>query len=159
MSNSGESQSTGSGDSHREFRWPENEDLMGLAEEAGRLGLFEWQVPAGRVRLSPKFLSLYGLSSFDGQYESWRACIFREDQIRVAQLIESAFDEGGRELNAEFRITRAIDGALRWVEARNVVFYDEMRRPLRVVGVNVDVTEQKRRCLNCGPLLKLWKNG
>lgn len=145
MSSSREGQSTGSGDDFdREFRWPENEDLLGLAEEAGRLGLFEWQVPTGRVRLSPKFLSLYGLSSFDGRYESWRAYIFREDQIRVEQLIESAFDEGGRELNAEFRITRATDGALRWVEARNVVFYDEKRRPLRVVGVNVDVTEQKR---------------
>ena len=145
MSNSDDGLSTGSGDGFvREFRWPENEDLLGLAEEAGRLGLFEWQVPAARVRLSPKFLSLYGLSSFDGQYESWRACIFREDQIRVAQLIESVFDEGGRELNAEFRITRAIDRALRWIEARNVVFYDEKQRPLRVVGVNVDVTDQKR---------------
>jgi PAS domain S-box-containing protein len=129
---------------NRDFRWQDNEDLLGLAEEAGGLGIFEWQVPAGRVRLSSKFLTLYGLATFDGQYESWRACIFREDRIRVAQLIESAFEEGARELNAEFRITRPTDGALRWIEARNVVFYDEKRRPLRVVGVNVDVTEQKR---------------
>jgi PAS domain S-box-containing protein len=122
----------------------ENEDLLGLAEEAGRLGIFEWQVPANTVRLSPKFLSLYGLASFDGRYESWHACIFREDRIRIVQLIESEFEAGKRELNAEFRITRASDGALRWIEARNIVFYDGKRRPLRVVGVNVDVTEQKR---------------
>jgi PAS domain S-box-containing protein len=122
----------------------ESEDLLGLAEEAGRLGIFEWQVPAGTVRLSPKFLSLYGLAGFDGRYESWRACIFREDQIRISQLIESVFEAGARELNAEFRITRASDGALRWIEARKIVFYDDKQRPLRVVGVNVDVTEQKR---------------
>jgi PAS domain-containing protein len=149
VSNSGDGQFSddtpgGSDASKNEFGWRGNEDLLALAEEAGALGLFEWQIPSGRVRLSSKFLSLYGLSSFDGQYESWRACIFREDQIRVGQLIESAFEDGARELNAEFRITRATDSALRWIEARNVVFYDENRRPVRVVGVNVDVTEQKR---------------
>jgi PAS domain S-box-containing protein len=128
----------------RDFRRRENDDLLGLAEEAGRLGIFEWQVPAGTVRLSPKFLWLYGLATFDGRYETWRACIFREDQIRVTELIESTFEAGTHELNAEFRITRATDGALRWIEARNIIFYDGKQRPLRVVGVNVDVTEHKR---------------
>jgi len=126
-----------------DFRRQENEDLLGLAEEAGRLGIFEWQVPAKTVRLSPKFLSLYGLANFDGRYESWRACIFREDRIRVDELIESAFEAGSPELNAEFRITRGTDGSLRWIEARNIIFYNG-KQAVRVVGVNVDVTEQKR---------------
>jgi PAS domain S-box-containing protein len=135
----------GEGDARsRDPRRQDNEDLLGLAEEAGRLGIFEWQVPAETVWLSPKFLSLYGLANFDGRYESWRACIFREDQIRIAELIESAFESGSRELSAEFRITRASDGALSWIQARNIIFYDANQRPLRVVGVNVDVTEQKR---------------
>jgi PAS domain S-box-containing protein len=128
----------------RDLSRQESDDLLGLAEEAGRLGIFEWQVPANTVSLSPKCLSLYGLAGIDGRYESWRACIFREDQIRIDQLIESAFETGKRELNAEFRIIRASDGALRWIEARNIIFYDGRQRPLRVVGVNVDVTEQKR---------------
>jgi PAS domain S-box-containing protein len=135
----------GSGDAGGHgIRLRESEDLLGLAEEAGRLGIFEWQVVANTVRLSPKFLSLYGLTAFDGRYESWRACIFREDQIRVTELIESAFEARAHELNAEFRITRGSDRALRWIEARNIVFYDSEQRPVRVVGVNVDVTEQKR---------------
>jgi signal transduction histidine kinase len=89
-------------------------------------------------------LSLYGLADFDGRYETWRACIFREDQIRVAGLIEDAFAAAARELRAEFRITNANNGALQWIEARNIIFYDLERRPVRVVGVNVDITEQKR---------------
>jgi PAS domain S-box-containing protein len=125
-------------------RLRDSEDLLGLAEEAGRLGVFEWRVPANIVRLSPKFLSLYGLAEFDGSYETWRACIFREDQIRVAGLIENAFAARARDLTTEFRINRASDGALRWIEARNLIFYDDEQNPLRVVGVNVDVTEQKR---------------
>ena len=45
----------------------------------------------GTVRLSPKFLSLYGLTEFDGRYETWLKCIFREDVPRITDLIENAF--------------------------------------------------------------------
>jgi PAS domain S-box-containing protein len=119
-------------------------ELLDLAQEAGNLGLFEWLVQAGTVRLSPKFLSLYGLTDFDGLYESWLKCVFREDVLRIRDLMDSAFVEKARHSHAEFRIVRPADGGLRWIEARNVIFYDADGRPMRVVGVNVDVTERKR---------------
>ena len=119
-------------------------ELLELAQEAGRLGIFEWLVPSGAVRLSAKFRDLYGLAEFDGRYATWLESIFREDRIRVTHLIETAFGTYERELRAEFRIRRKSDDATRWIEARNVVFYDSDGRPIRVVGVNVDVTEQKR---------------
>jgi PAS domain S-box-containing protein len=122
----------------------ENEELLALAQEAGGLGIFEWHVQARTVRLSPKFLELYGLTDFDGRYESWLACIFREDVPRIVDLTETAFAEQAREARVEFRIVRASDGALRWMEARNLIFYDAEQRAIRVVGVNVDVTERKR---------------
>jgi PAS domain S-box-containing protein len=121
-----------------------SEDLLDLAQEAGRVGIFEWQVQLGKVRLSPKFLSLYGLERFDGRYDSWFRCVYREDQPRIADLLENAFAAQAREVNAEFRIVCPSDGALKWMESRNLVFYDAAGRPLRVVGVNVDVTERKR---------------
>jgi PAS domain S-box-containing protein len=122
----------------------DSEDLLGLAQEAGQLGLFEWRVQDGTVRLSPKSLSLYGLDDFDGRYQTWLQCLFREDVTRVVDLMDNAFATQARNWQAEFRITRRSDGALRWMEARNVVFYDEQHRPIRVVGVNVDVTDRKR---------------
>ena len=39
---------------------------------------------------------------------------------------------------------RPSDGALKWIESRSVVFYDAKGQAVRVVGVNVDVTERKR---------------
>jgi signal transduction histidine kinase len=119
-------------------------DLLSLAQEAGQLGLFEWIVPDGEVRLSPKLLSIYGLAAFDGRYESWLRCLLREDVARVVDLIDNAFASEARELQAEFRIVRRNDDALRWIEARNIIFYDQQHRAVRVVGVNVDVTEKKR---------------
>jgi PAS domain S-box-containing protein len=122
----------------------ESEELLGLAQEAGGVGIFEWQVQAATVRLSPKFISLYELTEFDGRYESLLKCIFREDQTRVVDLIENAFAEHARDFRTEFRIVSPKGGAVKWMEARSVVFYDAERHPLRVVGVNVDITERKR---------------
>ena len=72
-------------------RLQETEELLALAQEAGRIGIFEWQVQTGVVRLSPRFLSLYGLTEFDGRYESWLKCIFREDVPRITDLFDTAF--------------------------------------------------------------------
>ena len=125
-------------------RRSESEKLLDLAQEAGRIGIFEWDVLTGVFRLSPSFQSLYGLSEFDGRYESWFGCLFREDVPRIADLIETTFDSRKRELHAEFRIINATDGALKWMEKRGVIFYDANKRAIRVVGVNVDITERKR---------------
>lgn len=119
-------------------------DLLDLALEAGRVGIFEWHVAEGAVSLSPKFLSLFGLEGFDGRYETWFGCVFREDQPRVAHLIASTFAERSGEMQMEFRIVAAGAQPLRWMEARHLVFYDRAGRPARVVGVTVDITDRKR---------------
>ena len=119
-------------------------ELLDLAQEAGRLGIFEWRVPSGALRLSPKFLSIYGLSEFDGRYESWLNCIYREDQPRIVDLFDTAFAGQEREVQTEFRIVLPTDNSLRWMEARLLVLYDGRGSADRVVGVNVDVSERKR---------------
>jgi signal transduction histidine kinase len=122
----------------------ESHDLLALAQEAGRVGIFEWQVPAGTIRLSPRFLSLYGLRDFDGRFESWIESIHREDRVRIADLIDSALATRSRELQVEFRLGGPPGSQLKWMELRAIVFYGEDDKAARVVGVSVDVTERKR---------------
>src|SRR5690349_22187699 len=81
-------------------------ELLNLAQEAGQLGLFEWRVQIGTVRLSPKLMSLYGLTEFDGQHQTWLQCLFQEDVLRVTDEIDNAFAKGARECHIEFRICR-----------------------------------------------------
>jgi PAS domain S-box-containing protein len=123
---------------------PSSEELLELAQEAGRVGIFEWNVQDGSVYLSPRFLSLYGFTGFDGRFESWLNSLYREDRVRIADLIETALAERRREWQAEFRIVTPGVGELKWMEARNVISYDTHGRALRVVGVTVDVTDRKR---------------
>ena len=121
---------------------PESDAMLALAQELGRFGFIEWLVQEKTIRFSPALLSFYGLKDFDGRYESWLACIFREDQVRIADTMQSAFAAYDRDVQFQFRIP-ATDGTLKWMEARDVIFYDAEGRPERVVGVHVDVTEQK----------------
>jgi signal transduction histidine kinase len=118
-------------------------DLLALAQEAGRVGIFEWHVPHRKVRLSPAFLALYGLEEFDGRFESWLDCIFREDRPRISHMVESAFAERQPQMQAEFRIS-CPDAPVKWIEGRYLIFYDTDGSAGRVVGVNVDITDRKR---------------
>jgi len=122
----------------------ESEELLTLAQEAGGFGIFEWHVQSGTVRLSPKLRSLYGLTDFDGRYETWLGQVFREDVLRLTADIHDAFTAHATEVLQEFRFLRADDDTLRWMERRSIIFYDSEARPARLVGVSVDVTERKR---------------
>ena len=122
----------------------ESAELLSLAEEIGRIGIIDWDIRAGSVRLSPKALVMHGLEKFDGRYDTWIATVYREDVIRVRNVITEAFEAKTREFELDFRIIRQSDNEMRWLLARRLVFYDEAGKPYRVVGVSIDVTDRKR---------------
>ena len=122
----------------------ESAELLALAEQIGRVGVIDWQIEAGTVRLSPTTQAIYGLKEFDGRYDSWIATVYREDATRVSDTIATALEAKAREFELEFRIIRQSDGELRWIHARRLPFYDAAGKPIRVVGVSVDVTDRKR---------------
>jgi len=62
----------------------------------------------------------------------------------LRNIIATALAEKVREFELEFRIVRVADKALRWIQARRLVFYDAAGTPVRVVGVSIDVTERKQ---------------
>ena len=122
----------------------EKDHLLELAQEAGGIGISEWDVASGEMWCSANWLLLYGIAGFDGRYDTWLETIFREDRVRVLDLIQTAFASAHSRLNVEFRIKRANDGIMRWMQGRYIVIYDDNRCPVRVVGVDADTTEQKR---------------
>jgi signal transduction histidine kinase len=126
------------------FSPSESAELLVLAERIGRIGVIDWDVRAGTVRLSASAQAMYGLTEFDGRYDSWIATVHREDVTRLRAIIATALEEKAREFELDFRIIRPSDNELRWILARRLVFYDEAGSPFRVVGVSVDVTQSRR---------------
>ena len=121
----------------------ESAELLVLAEQIGRVGVIDWDVPTGTVRMSAHALAIYGIEDYDGRYETWIASVHLEDLPRLKQTIQTALDEKVREFELDFRIVRQNDQEMRWIHARRLVFYED-GEPVRVVGVSADITDRKR---------------
>ena len=125
-------------------RFRDAEELLRLAQDAGHIGIFECDLQSGVARLSPQLLSMYGLTEFDGSYEAWLRCVFREDRARITHAVETAINEQLREWRAEFRVFNPNWTDVKWLETRNLLIYDADGQAVRIVGVNVEISERKR---------------
>jgi len=120
----------------------ESEKGLRLAVAAGGMGTWEWTVATGRVTWSPELEAIHGLApgAFPGTFAAFQADIHPEDRTHVEQTIRESIEHGTHRL--EYRIVRP-DGAIRWMEARGEVSYDEAGRPQGLRGICMDVTSRK----------------
>jgi PAS domain S-box-containing protein len=120
-----------------------NQERLNLAQKASQAGSFEWNLRTNAVIWSEETEAIFGLApgSFGGSYEDWMKCMHPEDQSRTEQELRRAIADG--EGTLEYRVVWP-DGSVRWIHSRGKAFFDEAGRPLRWVGINIDVTERKR---------------
>ncbi len=123
----------------------EQEERLRLAQRAAGIGTFDWHVPSGRVAWTEEQERIFGLEpgAFEGRVEGWTARVLPEDRAEMERALAEAMARGEREMDFTFRIRRP-DGEVRWIEGSAEFFYAGDGTPLRMVGVNVDVTERVR---------------
>jgi PAS domain S-box-containing protein len=125
----------------------EKQEWLQLALEASMTALWELDVPTGRVRWSQRQSTLLGKEpvELEASYQKFLELIpeeDREDLYRRA-LALLANREGTDEIVTEWRFHEP-GGAIRWLLFRGQVFRDERGKPLRLRGVNVDITDLKQ---------------
>ena len=117
-------------------------DLLDLAQKAARAMAFDWYIQEEINTWSPEQEALHGLTagSFDGQYESWKALVHPADWPLVRESLKQAQKTG--EISAEYRVVWP-DGSIHWLMAQGQMFFDDLDRPLRMVGFTADITSRK----------------
>jgi PAS domain S-box-containing protein len=121
----------------------ENQDFLTFAQEAGKIGAFEWDLESRRILWTTELENIYGLSSgeFGGFFESWLKWIHPEDIDKAKEEIYKVL-AGENELNLEFRIiTQQND--VRWILARGKLVKNLSSNIVKLIGINIDLTEQK----------------
>jgi two-component system, cell cycle sensor histidine kinase and response regulator CckA len=121
----------------------ETTEWLRRALSAARLGTWEWDIKAGRVTWSREAMSIFGLTEFGGDFQSWTKTIHPADLDFAKATIERALRD---RTAAEFRIEhRSIvaDGSTVWVEGRGQVQRDAEGEPLAIIGVVQDITRRK----------------
>jgi diguanylate cyclase (GGDEF)-like protein/PAS domain S-box-containing protein len=122
----------------------QSQDRVKAAADAGIIGIWDWDIPNDRLLWDDVMYGLYGLrrQDFGGAYEAWMKSIYPDDKARTDAEIQSAL-RGEREYAPEFRVIWP-DGSVHYIKAASRTTFDEQGKPLRMIGVNYDVTEQKQ---------------
>ena len=122
----------------------ESKDRLRLALNAAGMSTWDWDIKADKIEwsenLEPQMAMPQG--SFQGHYAAFLELVHPDDRDRVAESISRAI-ETGADYHMEFRMSRK-DGGTRWTETRGRVSHDDQGRPIRMIGVDVDITERKR---------------
>ncbi len=119
-------------------------ERLELAEEAAGIGVWDWDIQAGKTYCSPKWGPLYGLPSSDIALppQEWEGLIHPGDRERVLEDLNRAL-QGLQPYDTEFRVIWP-DGTIHWLSGRGKVFRDPAGTPSRMLGVNLDITRRNR---------------
>ena len=123
----------------------ESQQRLALALKAGRAGTFEWDIKNNINIWSPEIEQLYGVSvgTFEGNFEAWSKRVVPEDAERVSDEISEVLKKGESHYEYEFRAVLP-DDSIRWFAGRARFEYDADNLPLKMIGINVDITEVKQ---------------
>ena len=122
----------------------ESEERLRLAQQAARIGTFEWNIRTGVNTWTPELEAMYGLppGGFGRTQTAFESLIHPDDRARVIELVNCAL-KTGQPTTGEWRVLWP-DGSIHWIAGRWQVFMNESSDPSRMIGVNLDVTERKR---------------
>ena len=121
----------------------ENQDRLTFAQEAGGIGAFEWCLKTNSILWTQELENIYGLDrgEFGGFFESWIKWIHPDDIEHTKQEFFKVI-KGDQELNHQYRIINKSQ-EVRWVLARGKVVKDSKNQIVKLIGINIDLTEQK----------------
>jgi PAS domain S-box-containing protein len=121
----------------------ESEQRLRLAQDAAGIGVFEWNIQTGVNTWTPKMEQLYGLpvGTFAQTEAAWENLVHPEDRAGAVKLVEQAFETGAPS-EGEWRVVWP-DGSVHRLSARWQVFKDAEGTPVRMTGVNIDITDRK----------------
>lgn len=122
----------------------ESEDRYEIATSAANIGVWDRDIVNNRLVWDKQMAQIYGvqIEKFGVAYEAWKECVHPDDRNRAEQAVKAA-ERGEKDFDTEFRIVRP-DGEVRNIRAFGKVFRDKTGRPMRITGVNYDITESKQ---------------
>ncbi|MEI6292667.1 MAG: PAS domain S-box protein [Methanomicrobiales archaeon] len=122
----------------------DNQQELELALQAARAGVWYYDIQNGIIRWSKEYALLLGHGSETScpDYACWVSCIHPDDRDLIHRTIPKKTGPCERDIDLEYRIVLP-DGNIRWMNDRGRVFFDPTGKPIRVLGISVDITSRK----------------
>ena len=118
-------------------------DRMTKALSRGHCGLWDWDLARGRIYWSPSMYEILGMEPGDGYLSCGdvNALIHPQDGD-LNTIAETIASSGSNIIDHTFRLRNGA-GEWVWVRARAEIVLDEGRQSAHLVGIAVDITDQK----------------
>ena len=123
-----------------------SEERHRLAVEANAVGTWDYDLVTGEQRWSSQFKRLWGLPEDAASDENILRPLVSPADWASFQLIwhEAVAPAGRGRIALDFRCQRADDGRQLWCTVAGQVFFDaQHRKPLRALGIMIDITATK----------------
>ncbi|HKK36408.1 MAG TPA: ATP-binding protein [Paracoccaceae bacterium] len=119
-------------------------DLVRLMFRSARIGIWRYDGASGRLEWDATLHEIYGVApeDFDGRMESWERLVLVEDLPATRAALE-AFLAVDQPEPVTFRVRRP-SGEIRWLQGWAVAERDAAGELVSILGLNRDVTEEKR---------------
>ncbi|MBJ7313907.1 ATP-binding protein [Rugamonas sp. CCM 8940] len=120
-----------------------SEERLQIASSAAAIGIWDWNILSGEVVWDEQMYRLYGREGqrVDKPFEVFVQMVHPDDMIPSRAQLEQAL-AGDGEFDIEFRIIWD-DASVHFIKADAMTFRDGEGRPVRMVGVNYDITAHK----------------
>lgn len=119
----------------------ESTERLRLATEAGKVGLWDWDIPGDAILWTDSLYAVHGVGKRTQSFAQWLDLVHPDSRGEVLTTIDRALrDDAPYEI--EVRTVRP-DGSETWVYTNAVVLRDAVGVPLRMVGAAVDITKRR----------------
>ena len=127
----------------QEMRQRNLSDRLALATQSAEMGIWEWDVPNNILTWDQQMYAIYGVRKehFSGAYVAWEHTVHPDDKERGNEEIQLALN-GEKEFHTEFRVVWP-DQSIHWIEAHAIVERNAKGEPIRMIGVNSEITHRK----------------
>jgi PAS domain S-box-containing protein len=117
-----------------------------LATEAADIGIWSWDLNTNHVEWDARMYKLYELRDEERlqplSYATWRSHLHPDDRAAAEAALNEAIKHNSS-FDYTYRIVRP-NGDIRFITAASAMDFDSNGQPLRMVGINRDVTEQQQ---------------
>lgn len=123
----------------------ENEERLRLAQEAGRVGVWEWDIVADKIFWSDTTFDIFGI---DRKTEfitnkQFLQFVHSDDQKHLLKAFKNVVRNPEENFRAEYRISKP-DGKTAWVSERAKMIFDKNGKAVKMLGVILDETARKK---------------
>lgn len=120
-------------------------ERFALACRAAQLGVWDWNIQSNELIWDEQMFVLYGVKreEFGSAYDAWLSTVHPNDKSRADAAVQQCLREH-EPFESSFRVIWT-SGEVRAIKAQGRLILDADGKPLRLTGINYDITERTRQ--------------